>query len=58
MHQLIDYKWLYSLLQNKIERGTIRQLEDETQVSAFETPEEYKQYFDRKRWISWKFGQQ
>jgi len=42
-----DYKWLYSLMQNKTSAVLLGKLEDETQVSAFETPEEYIEYFDR-----------
>jgi ATP-dependent Clp protease ATP-binding subunit ClpB len=44
---LSDYKWLYSLMQNKTSAVLLGKLEDETQVSAFETPEEYIEYFDR-----------
>jgi ATP-dependent Clp protease ATP-binding subunit ClpB len=42
-----DYKWLYSLMQNKTSAVLLGKLEDETQVSAFETPVEYIEYFDR-----------
>jgi ATP-dependent Clp protease ATP-binding subunit ClpB len=42
-----DYKWLYSLMQNKTSAVLLGKLEDDTQVSAFETPEEYIEYFDR-----------
>ena len=42
-----DYKWLYSLMQNKTSAVLLGKLEDETQVSAFETPDEYIEYFDR-----------
>lgn len=42
-----DYKWLYSLMQNKTSAVLLGKLEDETQVSAFETAEEYIEYFNR-----------
>lgn len=42
-----DYKWLYSLMQNKTSAVLLGKLEDETQVSVFETPGEYIEYFDR-----------
>lgn len=45
--QVADYKWLYSLMQNKTSAVLLGKLEDETQVGAFETPEEYVGYFDK-----------
>jgi ATP-dependent Clp protease ATP-binding subunit ClpB len=42
-----DYKWLYNLMQNKTSAVLLGKLEDETQVSAFETADEYIEYFDR-----------
>lgn len=42
-----DYKWLYSLMQNKTSAVLLGKLEDETQVSAFETADEYIEYFNR-----------
>jgi ATP-dependent Clp protease ATP-binding subunit ClpA len=44
---IASYKWLYSLLRNKISAVLLGQLEDETQVENLETPEEYNAYFDR-----------
>lgn len=44
---IISYKWLYSLLRNKISAVLLGQLEDETQVESLETPEEYNAYFER-----------
>lgn len=44
---LSDYKWLYSLYRNKISAVLLGKLEDETQVDAFETPDEYIDYFER-----------
>ncbi|GGH01356.1 ATP-dependent Clp protease ATP-binding subunit [Mucilaginibacter phyllosphaerae] len=41
-----EYKWLYSLMQNKTSAVLLGKLEDETQVSAFETAEEYITYFN------------
>jgi ATP-dependent Clp protease ATP-binding subunit ClpA len=45
--QLDDYKWLYSQLQDKVSPVLLGQLQDETQVSAFETVEEYRQYLSK-----------
>ncbi|CAM3721984.1 ATP-dependent Clp protease ATP-binding subunit [Mucilaginibacter galii] len=42
-----EYKWLYSLMQNKTSAVLLGKLEDETQVSAFETADEYIEYFNR-----------
>nr|WP_067057362.1 ATP-dependent Clp protease ATP-binding subunit [Mucilaginibacter sp. L294] len=42
-----DYKWLYNLMQNKTSAVLLGKLEDETQVSAFETADEYIEYFNR-----------
>jgi len=42
-----EYKWLYSLMQNKTSAVLLGKLEDETQVSAFETADEYIEYFER-----------
>ncbi|MBS7566727.1 ATP-dependent Clp protease ATP-binding subunit [Mucilaginibacter sp. Bleaf8] len=42
-----DYKWLYNLMQNKTSAVLLGKLEDETQVSSFETPEEFITYFER-----------
>jgi ATP-dependent Clp protease ATP-binding subunit ClpB len=39
-------KWLYSLLQNRMSAVLLGKLEDETQVEAFETADEYITYFD------------
>ncbi|WP_419699024.1 ATP-dependent Clp protease ATP-binding subunit [Mucilaginibacter sp. NFX135] len=44
---IISYKWLYSLLRNKISAVLLGQLEDETQVESLETPEEFNAYFER-----------
>lgn len=44
---LADYKWLYNLMQNKTSAVLLGKLEDETQVSAFETVDEYIEYFNR-----------
>jgi ATP-dependent Clp protease ATP-binding subunit ClpB len=44
---IISYKWLYSLLRNKISAVLLGQLEDETQVESLETPEEFDAYFER-----------
>ncbi|SCW74299.1 ATP-dependent Clp protease ATP-binding subunit [Mucilaginibacter sp. NFR10] len=41
------YKWLYTLYRNKISAVLLGQLEDETQVDTFETPDEYIAYFER-----------
>jgi ATP-dependent Clp protease ATP-binding subunit ClpB len=45
--QLDDYKWLYNQLQNKVSPVLLGQLQDDTQVSAFETVEEYQQYLSK-----------
>ncbi|TCD07630.1 ATP-dependent Clp protease ATP-binding subunit [Pedobacter frigidisoli] len=42
-----DYKWLYSLLQNKLSPVLLGRLTDETQTDAFETAEEYQQYIQK-----------
>ncbi|WP_158825825.1 ATP-dependent Clp protease ATP-binding subunit [Mucilaginibacter lacusdianchii] len=42
-----DYKWLYTLMQNKTSAVLLGKLEDETQVSSFETPDEFINYFER-----------
>ncbi|WDF54397.1 ATP-dependent Clp protease ATP-binding subunit [Mucilaginibacter sp. KACC 22063] len=42
-----DYKWLYNLMQNKTSAVLLGKLEDETQVNAFETVEEFQEYFNR-----------
>lgn len=42
-----DYKWLYSLLQNKLSPVLLGRLTDETQVDTFETAEEYETYLQR-----------
>lgn len=44
---ILSYKWLYSLLRNKISAVLLGQLEDETQVESLETPEEFDAYFER-----------
>ncbi|MBB6111780.1 ATP-dependent Clp protease ATP-binding subunit ClpA [Mucilaginibacter lappiensis] len=44
---IVSYKWLYSLLRNKISAVLLGQLDDETQVESLETPEEYNAYFER-----------
>jgi ATP-dependent Clp protease ATP-binding subunit ClpA len=41
---LDDYKWLFNQLQDKVSPVLLGQLQDETQVSAFETIDEYQQY--------------
>ncbi|WPU97486.1 ATP-dependent Clp protease ATP-binding subunit [Mucilaginibacter sp. cycad4] len=41
------YQWLYTLYRNKISAVLLGQLEDETQVDTFETPDEYIAYFER-----------
>ena len=43
---IASYKWLYSLLRNKISAVLLGQLEDETQMESLETPEEYIAYFE------------
>jgi ATP-dependent Clp protease ATP-binding subunit ClpA len=45
--QLDDYKWLYSQLQDKVSPVLLGQLQDETQVSTFETVEEHQQYLSK-----------
>ncbi|MET3981052.1 ATP-dependent Clp protease ATP-binding subunit ClpB [Mucilaginibacter sp. UYP25] len=42
-----DYKWLYNIMQNKTSAVLLGKLEDDTQVSAFETADEYIEYFNR-----------
>jgi len=42
-----EFKWLYTLMQNKTSAVLLGKLEDETQVSAFETVDEYIEYFER-----------
>jgi ATP-dependent Clp protease ATP-binding subunit ClpB len=44
---ITSYKWLYSLLRNKISAVLLGKLEDETQVESFETQQEYSSYFER-----------
>jgi len=44
---IAEFKWLYSLMQNKTSAVLLGKLEDETQVSAFETTDEFIEYFDR-----------
>lgn len=46
-HQLADYRWLYSQMQDKVSPVLLGQLTDETQTDAFETPEEYLDYLSR-----------
>jgi len=41
-----DYKWLYSLLQNKLSPVLLGRLTDETQTDAFETADEYQGYIN------------
>jgi ATP-dependent Clp protease ATP-binding subunit ClpB len=41
-----DYKWLYSLLQNKLSPVLLGRLTDETQTDAFETVDEYQGYIN------------
>ncbi|WP_462267419.1 ATP-dependent Clp protease ATP-binding subunit [Mucilaginibacter sp.] len=45
--QLKAAQWLYALMQNKISAVLLGKLEDETQVEAFETAEEYLTYFEK-----------
>ena len=45
--EIADYKWLYNLMQNKVSAVLLGKLQDETQVAAFETPEEYIGYFEK-----------
>jgi ATP-dependent Clp protease ATP-binding subunit ClpA len=42
--KLADYRWLYNQMQDKVSPVLLGQLTDETQVEAFETPEEYESY--------------
>ena len=44
---ITSYKWLYTLLRNKISAVLLGRLEDETQVENFETAQEYISYFER-----------
>ncbi|GGE56681.1 ATP-dependent Clp protease ATP-binding subunit ClpA [Pedobacter psychrotolerans] len=44
--QFADYKWLFSLLQNKLSPVLLGRLTDETQTDAFETAEEYQGYIN------------
>ena len=44
---LADYKWLYSQMQDKVSPVLLGQLTDETQVNAFEAPEEFKTYLEK-----------
>ncbi|WP_293787924.1 ATP-dependent Clp protease ATP-binding subunit [uncultured Pedobacter sp.] len=44
--QFADYKWLYSLLQNKLSPVLLGRLTDETQTDAFETADEYQGYIN------------
>jgi ATP-dependent Clp protease ATP-binding subunit ClpB len=41
---LADYKWLYNQVWDKLSPVLLGQLTDETQVDAFESPEEYRSY--------------
>ncbi|EDM34694.1 putative ATP-dependent protease [Pedobacter sp. BAL39] len=45
--QLADYRWLYQQMQDKVSPILVGQLTDETQVDAFETVEEFKDYISR-----------
>ncbi|MFD2636919.1 ATP-dependent Clp protease ATP-binding subunit [Pedobacter mendelii] len=45
--QLADYKWLFSLLQNKLSPVLLGRLTDETQTDSFETSEEYDAYIKK-----------
>ncbi|WP_345954274.1 ATP-dependent Clp protease ATP-binding subunit [Mucilaginibacter sp. PAMB04168] len=45
--EVSDYKWLYTLLQNKTSAVLLGKLEDDAQVSSFETPAEFEEYFER-----------
>ncbi|MBC6112723.1 ATP-dependent Clp protease ATP-binding subunit [Pedobacter sp. CCM 8938] len=45
--QFGDYKWLYSLVQNKLSPVLLGRLTDETQTDAFETAEEYHSYIQQ-----------
>ncbi|QXV65588.1 ATP-dependent Clp protease ATP-binding subunit [Mucilaginibacter sp. 21P] len=45
--RVADYKWLYNLMQNKTSAVLLGKLEDEAQVSTFETIEEYATYFGK-----------
>lgn len=42
-----DYKWLYSLLQNKLSPVLLGRLNDETQVDGFESSQEYSKYLQQ-----------
>jgi ATP-dependent Clp protease ATP-binding subunit ClpB len=42
-----DYKWLFSLLQNKLSPVLLGRLTDETQTDAFETADEYQGYITK-----------
>lgn len=44
---LNEARWLYSLLQNQVSPVLLGRLEDDTQVEAFETADEYFGYLDR-----------
>jgi ATP-dependent Clp protease ATP-binding subunit ClpB len=41
-----DYKWLFSLLQNKLSPVLLGRLTDETQTDTFETADEYQGYIN------------
>ena len=43
----VNYKWLYSLMQDKVSPVLLGQLTDETQVESFETADEYHQYLSK-----------
>ncbi|RQO75084.1 type VI secretion system ATPase ClpV [Pedobacter sp. KBW06] len=45
--RLADYRWLYSQLMDKVSPVLLGQLTDETQVEAFETIEEYRDYLSK-----------
>jgi ATP-dependent Clp protease ATP-binding subunit ClpA len=53
-----DYKWLYSLLQNKLSPVLLGRLTDETQVDTFETAEEYETYLQRSLTDLKKFAEE
>jgi len=42
-----DYKWLYNQMQDKVSPVLLGQLTDETQVEAFETPDEFSAYLEK-----------
>jgi ATP-dependent Clp protease ATP-binding subunit ClpB len=44
---LDDYKWLYNQLQAKVSPVLLGQLKDETQVSTFESVQEYQNYLSK-----------